>query len=508
MALTQKYIQKLQARFEREANAIRLATEYTLDENDAEKEKRIAKLLKSPKLFQEYYLPFLKETPEYLVKAANKVLKTQNYFGWWMMFRGARKSTWTTTILPMMLLAKGELDFMLTIGPNENFSARLLGNLQVQLENNERYIRDFGPQKLHGSWAEGEFTTRNGSSFVGLGMGQPVRGLNIQLKRPDYIVISDVDSKELSKNPARCREMYHWMMEDVMGTQEAGGERFRFIFDNNYFSKTSLGHILLTENPEIDITRVDVMDKDGNPAAAFITPEWIEERRKKYGYRGFMREYMNTPIEEGNIFKADWIVWKPMPEKDWKKYEYILCYVDPSFKANTTSDYKAIVTIGKIGREYHILKGYCRQTTIPNMVRWHYDWGMYLKRKGLIVYHVVEGGFIQGAFLNDYNTEGRQRGEYLDILIDDSRKDNKHARIEASSTKWERGEVLYNEAEKDNPDMQTGISQTLAFERGSKVHDDFPDACDGGITWLEKGGGFQTPGAKAFSVGEKERIQF
>ena len=39
-----------------------------------------------------------------------------------------------------------------------------------------------------------------------------------------------------------------------------------------------------------------------------------------------------------------------------------------------------------------------------------------------------------------------------------------------------------------DPDMQTGIDQTLALERGSTVHDDAPDADEAAIWFLQKQG--------------------
>ena len=49
-----------------------------------------------------------------------------------------------------------------------------------------------------------------------------------------------------------------------------------------------------------------------------------------------------------------------------------------------------------------------------------------------------------------------------------------------------RGHIFYNEALKDNTDMQVGIEQTLALERGSRVHDDAPDADEGAIWTLQR----------------------
>ena len=74
----------------------------------------------------------------------------------------------------------------------------------------------------------------------------------------------------------------------------------------------------------------------------------------------------------------------------------------------------------------------------------------------------------------------------LPIMPDKRKKPEKIQRIEAVSPLWERGFIFYNEALRDSPDMQVGIDQTLALERGSRVHDDAPDADEGAIWILQK----------------------
>lgn len=58
--------------------------------------------------------------------------------------------------------------------------------------------------------------------------------------------------------------------------------------------------------------------------------------------------------------------------------------------------------------------------------------------------------------------------------------------IEDISSLWERGFVWYNELLKNDPDTLAGLEQTLAFEKGSRVHEDAPDAEEGAIYILQK----------------------
>ena len=93
---------------------------------------------------------------------------------------------------------------------------------------------------------------------------------------------------------------------------------------------------------------------------------------------------------------------------------------------------------------------------------------------------------MQDIILDEFEAEGKIRGYQLPIMPDKRKKPEKIQRIEAISPLWERGFVFYNAALKDSPDMQVGIEQTLALERGSRVHDDAPDADEGAIWLLQR----------------------
>ena len=93
---------------------------------------------------------------------------------------------------------------------------------------------------------------------------------------------------------------------------------------------------------------------------------------------------------------------------------------------------------------------------------------------------------MQDVILDEFAVEGKNRGYQLPIMPDKRKKPEKIQRIEAISPLWERGYVYYNEKLKDSPDMQVGIEQTLALERGSRVHDDAPDADEGAIWILQR----------------------
>ena len=119
------------------------------------------------------------------------------------------------------------------------------------------------------------------------------------------------------------------------------------------------------------------------------------------------------------------------------------------------------------------------------MVRWVYDlWESLSEDAAVTIY--MEANFMQDTILDEFEREGRRRGYQVPVTADKRKKPDKFARIEAVSPLWERGLVFYNEKLKNDNDMKTGIEQTLAFEKGSRAHDDGPDADEGAIYKLQK----------------------
>lgn len=466
-------------------------------ETPAQKDRRKERLLTNYAAFCEYYFPhFLtlrdKTTGEVIRtvhnapfhnQAARKVMDTPNLKAVFMWPRGHAKSTHFDIFMPLwlMLRPKRLINFMVVVGKSQDSANRLLGDIQAELEYNQRIIADFGQQKNLGLWTAGEFKTASGVKFLAVGRGQSPRGLREREARPDYIVIDDLDDDELCRNEKRVHDLTDWVKEALFGALDVG--RGRFLMVGNLISKTSvLANIAAT--PGVFVSKVQAIDKNGEPV---WKEKWSKEDAQEYrsfvGYRAWEKEMMHNPIVDGTIFRADWIRYKPMPSL--RKYDMLVCYTDPSFKSTTSNDYKASRLWGKLGNELHLIDCYVRQDTVGGMVRWLYDLYERTRDKAAIRFF-MEANFMQDVILDEFALEGNLRGYQLPIMPDKRKKPDKIQRIEAVSPLWERGYVYYNEKLKDSPDMQVGIEQTLALERGSRVHDDAPDADEGAIWILQR----------------------
>ena len=472
---------------------VQAQTTVARDESENEKQKRIARLRGDYSAFVEYYFPHYCENPithqltksaKFHVQAANTILRNPNIAAVFQWARGHAKSTHMDVFIPLWLKCqtKRQINCMVLVGKSEDNANSLLADLQAELQYNQRYISDFGEQYNSGNWQEGQFVTLDECAFFARGRGQSPRGLRYRSRRPDYIVIDDLDDDELCNNPDRVRRMTDWTLTALYGTLDGG--RGRFIMVGNLISKNSVLANLMA-NKAFHVSKVNAIDDKGNVS---WKEKWdlaeIQRQQEIMGYRNFQKEMMNNPITEGAVFRQDWIRWvKPLP---LNRYDDIVAYIDPSWKSTKKNDFKAVKVWGRKGTELHHLYAFVRQCPLSEMIRWCYDLYERTRDKASIKFY-IEASFMQDTMLDEFANEGNLRGYQLPITGDHRKKPDKFQRIEAVSPLWERGFVAYSQSQKENPDMLAGIEQTLAFEKGSNAHDDAPDADESAIFILQKG---------------------
>lgn len=481
------------------------STEGLAAETPVQKDKRVKRLLGNYREFCEYYFPHWlclrdKVTGDIIRTihnasfhnaAALKVKATPNLKAVFEWPRGHAKSTHFDVFIPLWLMFQPQrlINVMVLVGKSENNARKLISDIQAELEYNQRIIADYGDQKSLGSWTDGEFVTQGEVAFFALGRGQSPRGLRYKEARPDYIVIDDLDDDELCRNESRVRELTDWVKEALFGALDVG--RGRFIMVGNLISKNSVLQKIIN-TPGVQTSTVYAVDKEGEPV---WKDKWTKEEAAAaaefMGYRSWQKEMMHNPINEGTVFRQEWIRYKKTLPLN--KYESIILYIDPSWKNSGKNDYKACKVWGRPRKgikgyshtELHHLRAFLRQCSFSEMVRWVYDFYESLPEDVTALFY-MEASFMQDTILDEFTQEGELRGYQLPLIPDKRQKPDKFARVEAISPLWERGFVFYAENQRDDPDMKVAVEQTLAFEKGMRSHDDGPDADEGAIWKLQK----------------------
>lgn len=473
-----------------------------IKETSKEQEERIKMLLKPENYtkFFDYYFGMYSGDPladapcaDFHQSSYEKVYSNAFIKQFRQWYRGAAKSIHTNVGNQLHLKQNNELYFGLIIGQNEDHAGLLLSDLQTHLEFNEKFIKDFGTQKIYGSWAGGDFETADGRYFKALGIDQPFRGLRKGMHRVDFVSIDDVEDRKIAKNRERIKERGEKVTGDIV--KAFGLHRGRFVMPNNYIVKDGLIDYLLKEwkdNPNLDIDRVNLTDEKGNPS-------WHQRISKKKVTQiiadtdpyTLQREDYNNPIEKGKRFKEEWIRFEKVPPLE--EMMLFVGYWDLSYKKD--GDFKAYALIGVARGKMYVLHVFCRQCEVTEAVKWHYDLVQQLAFAGVKAMNYFDATASQGIVHSPVFQQESLRRQFFEVPIEDhSQHGDKHNRIDTTLTN-----VLFNKTLvfadylQDTEDMEAAKQQLLSFQKGTTSPDDFPDALENAVRKIQvyalEGGG-------------------
>lgn len=412
------------------------------------------------------------------------------------IYRSGAKSVHIDLGIPLYLYVTGQLKFMLLFGQTDKKAKKLISDIQAEFSYNQKFVHYYGKKFKYGDWSDGDFTTTDGAKFMTSTPGQSPRGLREGSSRPDYIVFDDVDTRQRVNNDDLSDKLFDFAWEDAKGTFDEGSPYRRFVVANNNFHKNTLINKLKEEFKIITKKLKEAGLKSTFftltvPAVKNLTtfePNWPEKTTAEYWklkylstpYRSFMREYMHVHIIEGKLFKNEWIQYKARLK--FISYDALVFYGDLSYK--NEGDFKAMIFAGKIGREFHVLNSFVRQTSRYNVAKWLYE---YVQDNSLLNYNIsyyIEGLFAQDEFVSDFDAVGDEMGWYVPVVADEKTKSGKFDRIESMQGYFQRGNIWFNEKEKESTDTHELVNQLLAFSQGSGAHDDGPDALQSAISKL------------------------
>jgi hypothetical protein len=140
--------------------------------------------------------------------------------------RGHAKSTLCALLFPLWRIFCEDLHnkkkpspkFVLLVSKSRSHTVNLLTTIKNQLEYNEHLKAVFGYQGAANAkaWREDIIRLANGSMIVCRGMGQQVRGLNIDGMRPDYIILDDAEDEENTKTVERMEDNLRWILQGLV----------------------------------------------------------------------------------------------------------------------------------------------------------------------------------------------------------------------------------------------------------------------------------------------------
>jgi len=188
-------------------------------------------------------------------------------------------------------------------------------NLKFELLSNELVKDLFGSVKtkrLAGIDYDERFSklawvTSGGTLVFPRGSGQQVRGILYHSRRPDLLVIDDLEDKQNIESDEQRAKLKEWFHSDVMKCISRYDKNFQFVYIDTLKHEDSLLQELLDSSDWLSL-RLDICDDNyKSNAPSFMTDEEIaievQEHREHGTLDVFYREMRNIPIslEDANF---------------------------------------------------------------------------------------------------------------------------------------------------------------------------------------------------------------
>ena len=466
-------------------NSYIASVEAASNESEDERKKRVAKLESNFEDWKQYYFPKYCYAPS--AKFHKQAAKRQIENGEWYECDAWARELAKDVVQMMITLFQGltgKKKSIIFISNNWDNAANLLEPYKINLEKNERIINDYGIQELPGSWKYGDFTTTQGVSFLAVGAGQSPRGTRNEEVRPDKIIISDIDTDEDCRNPEIIKKRWNWFEKAAFPTRSVSKE-FQVIWLNNIIAKDSC---MVRAMKKADfVSLVNLEDKNGQSTwPEKNKPEHIARIKSKISTAAYQGEYMNNPISEGTTFKS--ITWGKVPPL--RKLKFVTVYGDPapSNRENKQNSFKACFIVGKYEGRTYIYTGWLDQIKNEAFVECFYDAKEYIKERTQAYYFIennsLQDPFYEQVFIPLFKKKAAEKGYHIPVSPDERKKPDKFARIEGNLEPLNRrGDLVFNEAERGNPNMIRLEEQFLMVNPQLNAPADGPD-CIEGAEWV------------------------
>lgn len=449
----------------------------------AEREKHRLYLEAHPVEWIKFFFPnFAKyEFAPFQTRAIRRIIANDEWYEVLSWSRELAKSTITMFVVLFLVLTGRKRNVVLTSDSKDN-AVRLLAPYRAILEANGRVMAYYGKQEAIGTWKEDEFITKSGVAFRALGAGQSPRGSRNEAIRPDVLLIDDFDTDEDTKNPDTIQKRWEWW-ENALYPTRSISEPTLVIFCGNIIAKDCCVVRAGAMADHWDI--VNIRDKEGRSTwPEKNTEEHIDRVLAKISRKAAQEEYFNNPISEGEVFQK--ITYGKVPALG--KFKFLVIYGDPcpgESKAKKGKSYKAVSLLGKMDGKLYVIKERLDKALNAEFIKWYVQLLEFVGAK-CPVYCYMENNKLQDPFFQQVFKPlvakvRKERGIALYIRGDEEKKTDKATRIEANLEPMNReGNLILNEAERDNPHMKELEDQFRLFTLSLRYPADGPDAVEGG----------------------------
>lgn len=229
----------------------------------------------------------------------------------WVTLAAPRKHAKTTSISLAYVLAAicfGFRDYILLISATEGLTVELLQSIRMEMTENEALIETF---QIHGLSKDNEadiigYIGNRRFRILAKGGEQKLRGIKWGTKRPNLVIVDDLEDDEQVRSQDRREKLRKWFFEALL---QVGSDNCLYRVVGTVLHLDSLLNRLL--NSKSWKSRCYQAHLSFDDFSNRLWPEKFSEERLRAirdtfiedgNPGGYSREYLNKPIAEGNEF--------------------------------------------------------------------------------------------------------------------------------------------------------------------------------------------------------------
>ena len=137
--------------------------------------------------------------------------------------RGGAKSTLVSLIFVLWSICHRRHRFIVLLSDTSEKAAEFLDHIKHELVQNERLAKDYpevcepgGRSPRYPRWRSNEIITHNNVKVSALGVGQNIRGRRHVEKRPDLMILDDVETRENTHTSEARANLAEWFNKSIL----------------------------------------------------------------------------------------------------------------------------------------------------------------------------------------------------------------------------------------------------------------------------------------------------
>jgi hypothetical protein len=368
--------------------------------------------------FAEFHLDLLEQAKGWL----RKPKRPREYRDCYVAPRGVGKSTWLFCILPIWAAAHGHVKFIAAFSDSADQSKNHLATIRGEFDTNDLLVQDFPllctpkVRRTGGSLAKKTVSARvdkieQANDFVMLakGSGTAARGMKVGNRRPDLLILDDIEPGEEKYSEAVMRFRLRWMLETVfhlnefarvviVGTVTAPGSIMHQLVESVLHPSEATPEWIKDQNVVVHYYAPILLNDDGSERSAWPT-KWPLDYLKQHEHtQDYKKEFLNQPVNlAGDYWTEDDFVYA----QNQTIFD-VLC-IDPATTSKRTSHETGLAILGWDPEHKQVVVKYSTKVRLaPSRLReavlWHLE---QFPEVGLVQVESNQGGETWNAILHD-----------------------------------------------------------------------------------------------------------